>query len=88
MATQHRSHPRNRIVFAVMILATLLSACSSPAVTPAPSAAPSTAPSAAVTEAPSVAPASGGILTAAWIGPCCLDVDTNNPLSAGGDAHW
>ena len=27
-------------------------------------------------------------MTAAWIGPCCLDVDTNNPLSAGGDAHW
>ena len=31
---------------------------------------------------------SGGTFTAAWVGPCCLDVDTNNPLTAGGDYHW
>ena len=31
---------------------------------------------------------SGGTFVAAWIGPCCLDVDTLQPLSAGGDYHW
>lgn len=30
----------------------------------------------------------GGTFVAAWIGPCCLDVDTNNALAAGGDYHW
>lgn len=88
MADKYRSTPRNRFVFAVMILALLLAACSNAAVSPAPSTAPSVAPSAAASEAPSAAAVSGGILTAAWVGPCCLDVDTNNPLSAGGDAHW
>ena len=31
---------------------------------------------------------SGGTFVAAWVGPCCLDVDTNNALAAGGDYHW
>jgi peptide/nickel transport system substrate-binding protein len=31
---------------------------------------------------------SGGTFVAAWIGPCCLDVDELQPLTAGGDYHW
>ena len=68
MADKYRSTPHNRFVFAVMILALLLAACSNAAVSPAPSTAPSVAPSAAASEAPSAAAVSGGILTAAWVG--------------------
>jgi peptide/nickel transport system substrate-binding protein len=45
-------------------------------------------PTAVGTPAAAQEEASGGTFVAAWIGPCCLDVDTNNVLAAGGDYHW
>src|SRR4051812_37907552 len=93
-----RSRPRTGFMLGAVILLPLLAACGGASTSPSASsaataAAASTAPSAAASAATSAEPSAsggsaGGILTPAWIGPCCLDVDTNNPLSAGGDAHW
>jgi len=86
VAIRGSSHPRVGILLTMLIV---LSACTGTTASP-PASAPASVPASA--PAPASAPpseaATGGILTAAWIGPCCLDVDTNNPLSAGGDAHW
>ncbi len=77
----HRLHPRTGMLLAAVIV---LAACGQAITSPSATADPSSGtPTVAPTDSPS-----GGIMTAAWIGPCCLDVDTNNPLSAGGDAHW
>ena len=77
-------------------------ACSA-AATPAPTAAPATpAPTAApATPAPvggtgGVVPGDsrfatgpdGGTITVAYVGPCCVGVDNNNPMSEGGDYEW
>ncbi|HEY2592704.1 MAG TPA: hypothetical protein VGK33_02260, partial [Chloroflexota bacterium] len=32
--------------------------------------------------------ASGGTLTGAWVGPCCVGIANANPLIAGGDQHF
>lgn len=88
MANRSPSRPRFGIVLVAVILLPLLAACGGTTTSSAPSDAASAPPASAEASAPASEAASGGILTAAWIGPCCLDVDTNNPLSAGGDAHW
>jgi peptide/nickel transport system substrate-binding protein len=84
VAIRSPSRPRIGVLLVAVILLPLLAACGGGT----PSAAPSAGASAPAASAPASEAASGGILTGAWIGPCCLDVDTNNPLSAGGDAHW
>jgi peptide/nickel transport system substrate-binding protein len=84
VAIRSPSRPRIGVLLVAVILLPLVAACGGGT----PSAAPSVGASAPAASASASAAASGGILTAAWIGPCCLDVDTNNPLSAGGDAHW
>lgn len=84
MAIRSPSRPHLGILMLLVLLLPILAACAGTAATPAPTGAPgTTAPSAEPSEA-----AGGGIMTAAWIGPCCLDVDTNNVLTAGGDYHW
>jgi peptide/nickel transport system substrate-binding protein len=89
VAIRSPSRPRIGILLVAVILLPLLAACGGTTTSSAPSAAASAPASAAASEPAASEPAAGGgILTAAWIGPCCLDVDTNNPLSAGGDAHW
>ena len=30
----------------------------------------------------------GGTITVAYVGPCCVNVDNNNPMSQGGDYEW
>jgi peptide/nickel transport system substrate-binding protein len=61
---------------------------------PEATAAPEAPEATAAPEAPA-APATGfeegtpgGTMTGAWIGPCCVGVDNNNPMIAGGDYHW
>jgi ABC-type transport system substrate-binding protein len=84
MAIRSPSRPHLGILMLLVLLLPILAACAGTAATQAPTGAPgTTAPSAEPSEA-----AGGGIMTAAWIGPCCLDVDTNNVLTAGGDYHW
>jgi peptide/nickel transport system substrate-binding protein len=88
VAIRRPSRSRVGILLTAVIVVPLLAACGGATTSPAASIAASAPASTEASAAPSEAAASGGILTAAWIGPCCLDVDTNNPLSAGGDAHW
>jgi peptide/nickel transport system substrate-binding protein len=84
------------------LLAACGGSASTPAATTAPSDSGSTnAPAATAAPAPTavVLPTAvgsteleegltGGTMTGAWIGPCCVNVDNVNPLSAGGDYHW
>ena len=97
MAERHSRRWSARLA-ALLSLALVLGACGSAATTPTPAtsgpatAAPATAApatAAPATAAPATAaPATGGVLTAAWAGPCCNGVDYLTTWDEGGTAHW
>ena len=89
-------------VFAIVLAAcTGAAATAAPTAAPVVTAAPTAAPTPAPTAAP---PAStgdvlpgdtrfeagkpGGTVTVAYVGPCCVGVDNNNPMDQGGDYEW
>jgi peptide/nickel transport system substrate-binding protein len=88
MTIRVKSRARTGILLTAVLLLPILAACGTTTASPTPPVgATPTAPTGA-TPAPATDAPAGGTLTAAWIGPCCLDVDTNNVLTAGGDYHW